>query len=299
MSDRKRRRALTLVELLVVIAIISTVAALSAATTLKFLGVQQVNNTRTTLAKLQGQVEARWAEVTRRARDESIPEVLRANPDFAAMAGDDARSARRARVIYVKLRQRQAFPMTFDEALNPYPLPPLAPYVTFLRGLGVSGSTPTTQPFESAVCLLMALERAPGDGGVKPEDMGLAPLPVTLPGGVRTPCLVDARETPLAFCRWPTGCVELNPGGPSPGWNDACDPEGLLNVPGWLAGPGAALFRRLCHDVPARPANAGPSSYFATPMLASAGPDRRMDLLPATLLPAGAGANDNLYAGGR
>jgi prepilin-type N-terminal cleavage/methylation domain-containing protein len=297
MSDRKSRLGLTLVELLVVLAIISTVAALSAATALKFIGTQQVSNTKTTLGKLQGQLDAQWAEVTRRVREEPIPETLRANPDFAAMAGDDAYAARRARVIYVKLKQRQAFPMSFDEALNPYPLPPLSPYVTFLRNLGIKGSSAATQPFESAVCLLMALERTPADGGVKPEDMGLGTLAVTLPGGAQTPCPVDAWETPLAFCRWPTGCPELNPSGPAAGRNDACDTEGLLNTPGWLASPGAALFRRLCHDLPPRAVNAGPSSYRLTPIVASAGPDRKMDLAAVTLQPTGAGANDNLYGG--
>ena len=36
----------------------------------------------------------------------------------------DANASNRVRVIYIKLKQRQAFPMTFDEALNPSPLPP-------------------------------------------------------------------------------------------------------------------------------------------------------------------------------
>src|SRR5262245_33249697 len=296
MSDRYERRGLTLVELLVVLAIISTIAALSAATTLKFIGVQQASNTRTTLTKLQGQLDTHWAEVTRQANDEPIPDTLRQNADFAAMAGDDSHAARRARVVYVKLKQRQVFPATFDEAFNPYPLPPLSPYVTFLRGLGVTGSTQATWPVESAICLLMALERATGDGGVKVEDMGLGTLAVTLPNGTQTACLVDAWETPLGFCRWPTGSRELNPSGAARGRNDASDPEGLLNTPGWLAGPGAPLFRRLCHDVPARAANAGPSSYKLTPLVASAGPDRKLDLAPGTFQSVGLGVNDNLQS---
>ena len=298
MSDRKYRRGVTLIELLVVIAIISTVVALSAATTLKFIGTQQVSNTRTTLTKLQGQLDAGWNDVTRRAKDEPLPETMRANADFAAMAGDDTHAARRARVVYVKLKQRQAFPMTFDEALNPYPLPALSPYVTYLRSLGITRSTPATQPYESAVCLAMALERATGDGGARPEDMGLPLMSLTLSDTIQMPYLVDAWETPLVFSRWPTGCRELNPSGATAGRNDAGDPEGFLNAPAWLIGPGATAFRRLCHDLPTRRANAGPSSYRLVPIVASAGPDRKLELAAGTLLPTGVGANDNLYSTG-
>jgi prepilin-type N-terminal cleavage/methylation domain-containing protein len=295
---RARRPAFTLIELLVVIAILAVLTALSAAATLRFLGVQQGSNTKTALVKLQSQLDTQWAAVTQRARDEPIPESIRNNPDFAVMVGKDALADARARVLYVKLKQRQMFPMTFDEALNPYPLPPLRPYVVFLQNLGVKKSTPQTQPYESSVCLLMALERAPGGGGVKMEDLGVGSVTATrtLPGGQEVNCLVDDWKSPLLFCRWPTGSPELNPNGPAAGRNDPGDPEGLLNVPGWLATPAARYFRSYCHDLPARAATAGPTSYKLAPILASAGPDTVPDLDPRTFAPQGPGANDNLYS---
>src|SRR5262249_19329624 len=137
-GHRAGRRGFTLIELLVVISILVLLVALSAAATLKFMGVQQGSNTKTALVKLQSQLDAQWAAVTQRAKDESIPDSVRDNADFAAMAGSDAHADARARVLYIKLKQRQMFPMTFDEALNPYPLPPLKPYVVSLQGLGVT-----------------------------------------------------------------------------------------------------------------------------------------------------------------
>lgn len=291
------RRAFTLIELLVVLALIATVAALSVAATMKFIGVQQASTTRTALTKLQTQLEAHWAEAIRRAKEEPIPDSVRQHPDFAAMVGNDAHANARARVIYVKLKLRQAFPMTFDEALNPHPLPALSPYVTALRNLGIARSTPETLPYESAICLRLALERAPGDGGVKVEDLGVPTIPVTVPGGQAT-CFVDAWDSPVVFCRWPTGCPELNPNGPSAGRNDPGDPEGLLNVPAWTTSPGAMLFKRLCHDVPGRQGNAPASSYKLVPLVVSAGGDRRLEMALRTLLPEGAGSRDNLYGGG-
>jgi prepilin-type N-terminal cleavage/methylation domain-containing protein len=290
------RRGFTLLELLVVVSILTVLAALSAAAALKFLGVQQGANTKTALVKLQSALDAQWAAVTQRAKDEPIPDGVRAKADFLAMAGNDLHATARARVLYVKLKQRQAFPMTFDEALNPSPLPPLQPYAAFLRGLGVTRSSPVTRPYESAVCLLLALERAPGGGGVKVEDLGVGTVTatLTLANGKQVNYLADGWKSPLVFCRWPTGSKELNPNGPAAGRNDPGDPEGLLNVPGWLATPALATFRLYCHDLP--PRTGGPTSFKLVPLIASAGPDKKLDLNPSTLEELGPGAKDNLYS---
>jgi prepilin-type N-terminal cleavage/methylation domain-containing protein len=293
-----RRAGLTLIELLVVISILLVLVALSAAATIKFIGVQQASNTNTTLVKLQSQLDRQWGEVLRRAKDEPIPDSVRQHPDFVAMIGNDPHASTRARVIYIKLKQRQAFPMSFDEVFNPAPLPTLQPYVVFLRNLGITASTPQTRPYESSICLLIALERSPGEAGVKVEDLGAGTVSamLSLPGGGQVPYLTDGWDSPLVFCRWPTGCVELNPTGASAGRNDPGDPEGLLNIPDWLATPAANLFRRHCHDLPPRPAAARPSSYKLVPILVSAGPDRKLDLDLRTLAPQGLGATDNLYS---
>ena len=52
------------------------------------------------------------------------------------MAGNDPN---RARVIWVKLRLKQTFPDTFNEALNPVPMPPLPYYQSVLGAAGLHG----------------------------------------------------------------------------------------------------------------------------------------------------------------
>jgi prepilin-type N-terminal cleavage/methylation domain-containing protein len=291
-SGELGRRGFTLIELLVVVSIIAVLLALSAAATIKYIGVQQASNTKTALTKLQSQLDSQWAAVTQRAKDETIPDNIRASIQ-TSMAGSDPNATARTRVIYVKLKQRQMFPMTFDEAINPSPLPPLKPYVDYLNGLGVNGSAPATQPFESAVCLLMALERAPSGGGVSTETLGIGTniTGFTLPGGQQVNVLVDAWKSPLVFCRWPSGSTELNPNGATAGRNDPGDPQGLLSNPAWANTAGAQTFANFCHPVVAG------KSYKLAPMIASAGPDKKLGLDPKTLaeLP-GPDAKDNLYS---
>jgi prepilin-type N-terminal cleavage/methylation domain-containing protein len=292
--DGEPRRAFTLIELLVVLAIIGVLLALSGSALFKFIDTQRTANTRAALGQIDSRLEAQWAEVTRKARDEPLPAELLKNADFLAMAGGDTHDVARARVVYIKLRQRQAFPMTFDEALHPAPLPPLKPYVAYLGSLGILRSSSGTARFESAVCLLMALERSSGGGGIKAEDLGRT-ASLALPGG-EARYFVDAWGTPLAFSRWPTGDPRLNPQGAAAGRNDPDDPDGLLNIPAWLATSGVTVFRRCCHDLPARAPGAGPSSYRLTPLVVSAGPDRDLALDPRTFQPLGPGARDNLYS---
>ena len=291
-----------MIELLVAISIIAVLLGLSAAATFKLIGAQLSSNTKTTLVKLQSQLDKQWAAVTHRAKDEDIPDSLRNNPHFATMIGTDANAEARARVLYVKLKQRQMFPMTFDEALNPYPLPPLLPYGTYLKSLGVSASSPQTQPYESAVCLLMALERSPSGGGVKMEDLGVgtAVAAFTLPSGAQVNGLIDAWKSPLVFCRWPTGSPQLNPGGAAAGANDSADPQGLLNAPTWVGNNGYSVAARTFmlhgHALPPRPPGSRLSSYKLAPIIMSAGADAIPDVDPMTLAETGPGAQDNLYS---
>src|SRR5262245_8427078 len=168
------RRAFTLVELLVVMTIIAVLLALSAAATLRFLGVQQSSNTKTTLTKVQGELDKQWAAVTDQARNEPIPPSVEASIK-STLAGSDANASRRVRVIYIKLKQRQMFPMTYGEALNPAPLPAVQTYVTYLKQRGITTATSGGPlPHESSACLLMAMQRNPAGGGVKAEDLGVS-----------------------------------------------------------------------------------------------------------------------------
>ncbi len=110
----KRAAGFTLVELLVVISIIAILSALTAGAVFKVIGVQRSNNTQLTIKSASSLLEKQWAYVIVAAKAEVIP------PHVMGIADNDPT---RARVIWIKLRLKQEFPMNFSEALYPYYLP--------------------------------------------------------------------------------------------------------------------------------------------------------------------------------
>jgi prepilin-type N-terminal cleavage/methylation domain-containing protein len=299
-----RRGGFTFIELLVVVVIILTLVALSTAAVVRYLGVQQVSNTKTTLTKLTQLLNRRWNTVAEHAyRIEVLAQGGAAYNYVKQIAGTDPL---RMQVVWTKLRQRQEFPQTFDEALNAPPsaggvpappqLAPLATYTTYLTTQnGITGSSASTSAFESSACLLLALQRTAGGGGYKPEDIGSSGAVVEMTAGSgKVKVLVDAWGSPLAFFRWPTGSVELNPPGtPSPGTgqpgatNDTGDPTGLLCAPSWQGTSGSPStnynnFTTVLGYFPPFPSTAGggsaPLSFKLKPLIVSAGPDKLLGL---------------------
>jgi prepilin-type N-terminal cleavage/methylation domain-containing protein len=271
-----RRVGFTLIELLVVIAIIAALMALTASAVIKFMAVQQTNNTQSTLNKVQSVLNRQWAAAKDQAWKETIPATVQTFIQ-ANLAGTDANVAGRTRVIYVKLRMRQLFPMNFDEAINPAPLPAIPGYVTYLSQLGVTGSTGAN--YESAACLLMALTRAQSGGGADSADLagGGASTSFTLPSGNSIRALADAWQQPLYFTRVPAGYTPLNPipyPTGSPGINDPGDPQGYLNAGGWPKTANTSLFTLLT----LQPLAAQNCSYKLVPMVASGGPNRKLEV---------------------
>lgn len=307
-SGRAERGAFTLVELMVVITIMAALAALTASAVLKFIGVQQSSNTQSTLDRVQSQLIKAWSKVKENALKAAMTEPTNgAGLQILGLpygAGDatvkdwiqnhlstlgDVNASKRTQVIYLKLRLKQAFPMSFNEALNPAPLPPLPAYVTYLKSLGISGSSPQTAFFESSACLLMALQRGVSGAGIDPSELtaGGAAGNLQLPGG-SLPYLTDAWGRPIFFTRTPAGNLNLNPVsaypnvyGPMKSWggnmvtcysqtgnNDLGDPLGYLVSTAWRTAFGALFFSVTSEVVPI---NAN-TSYKLAPMLASGGP---------------------------
>jgi prepilin-type N-terminal cleavage/methylation domain-containing protein len=186
------RAGFTLIELLVVLSIIAVLIALSAAATVRFLGVQQTGNTRTLLSRLDSRLKNQMSIVVDQAQKDPIP---------ASVTGA---TADQRRALFVQLRLKQAFPMTFQEALNPAPLPPLPSYQAYLQSLGYTTGT-AAQAHDSAACLLLALQRGPSGGGVSADDLGTSVTrDFPTPNGQTIKALVDGWGNPLVFCRAPT-----------------------------------------------------------------------------------------------
>ncbi len=290
LPDTTRRGGFTLIELIVVIAIIAALAALTAGATLKFLGSQQIANTKSTLDRTQSQLNKAWSKVKDQAYREQMPSAVNAWI-LANLAGNDANAQGRARVIYVKLKLRQAFPMNFNEALNPAPLPPLPAYTTYLTNqLGITGSTGAN--YESSACLLMALQRGVSGAGIEPSDLtkGGATGSAVTPNGSTLTFLTDASGTPLFFTRVPVGSPFLNPnpypGGGQPGANDPLDPQGYLQLGNWatMVGP-SGQFGTVFTALTQQQLASTNCSYNQAPMLCSAGLDKQLYTNSVTFSP--------------
>jgi type II secretory pathway pseudopilin PulG len=289
---RSERGAFTLVELLIVITIMVALMALTAGAVLKFLDVQQATNTQSTLDRVQSQLTRAWSKVKDAAYKEPI------NPAIflwiqTNIAGTDPNATGRVRVIYVKLKLRQAFPMSFNEALtpptvagNPCPLPPLPAYVTYLNSLGITGSSAATLPYESSACLLMALQRGVSGAGINPSELttGGAAGSLSFPLGTLN-YLTDAWSRPIYFTRTPAGNLYLNPLTPTsvpnnytmpwgsvtcyslPGANDLGDPQGYLQTTSWGLSYGPQFFAATSQVLAT-----GNSSFKLAGMVGSGGP---------------------------
>jgi hypothetical protein len=287
-----------MVELMVVIIIIAVLLSLTAAVVFRFIGSQKVSNTKTTLNKLGPVLKANWNSVAEKAfRDISsgAATATQYSSYYTTIAGTT--EPNRQKVIYVKLKLVQAFPMTFDEVLNWNPtfgsLPPLTVYVKKLQALGISGSSPTTAPYESSALLLMALQEGVSGQKFNAEDLGSAALG-TFPAAGSNPtatiqALVDGWGSPLAFFRWPTGSPDLNPppgsgtltdlfgnpNFPQAGTNhDTTDPQGYLTSTAWLSNGAyqAAFQSAMRYTAPPQGAS-GAQTYTLYPILVSAGAD--------------------------
>jgi type II secretory pathway pseudopilin PulG len=285
--------------MLVVMAIIGLLVSLTAGAFVLVINRQHSSNTETILKLLATALDQHYRAVIDQAKKEKIPN------DVITLAGGDYQ---RAQVIWIKLRLKQEFPMTFAELSapwgppNPYigynDLPPIKAYVEALQQAGVqfapSGIVdPSLSPqaCESAACLLIALQKNRRGVNFDMDQIGSGYVVDGIyanPAGGQTTVkmLVDGWGNPLAFYRWPTACLELNPS-PSPsqpattGFNDPEDPLGLLSSPAWVLDPAPTLkgywFQQICHALYAN-TSGNPYAYKVLPTIVSAGADGNLGI---------------------
>jgi hypothetical protein len=292
------------VELLVVIAIITLLVAISAGAAMQVISYQRSSNTTTTLQTVTSALERQCKAVVDKARADTIPASVTsiANSSSSTPTNND----RRARVIWIKLRLKEFFPMNYSEALAPSQLPPqfykppspgtppvgasdLPPVPTYVKVLTDSGVTtsstdPKVWPTESAVTLLLALQQGYGGNAFTQDSLPASSLgsgPGTLKG------LIDGWAQPICFYRWPLGNSAIdqsNPAGASQLYRDPLDPEGLLLDPTWnnaanyFGYSGVWWFEQYCHPVHsgATPSSYTPASVYTVPVLTSAGRNTRL-----------------------
>ena len=240
-SELPRRRAgFTLVELLVVIAIIVILAALIAAAVFYWVPAQQRRNTEGMMRDVNKLLQVHWSWVVERAKKEAP------SPAVRFLAGSDP-TGERAKVLWVKVRLMEAFPITYAEVngsgnvAQPDPvntflyntqfppnsgqfvIPPgqqkyLKSYRNTLGGGALFQDTTGQSITESSACLLMALSVARGGAVFSGDNLGTF-VQDTDQDGVSE--IVDAWRSPIAFYRFawniPGGTPDIQGLNPAPG----------------------------------------------------------------------------------
>lgn len=290
-----RRPGFTMIELLVVISIIAILGTLLAGAAFQVLAQQQKNNTETTLQKVSDAFDQQWKAVIDQAKKEAP------QPGVLTLAGGDEN---RARTMWIVLRLRQEFPVSFAEATSPIQnaglgilLPAKDAYVR-----AINSRTGATNPnTESAACLVLALSQ--GRRGMASfnldEALGSGALRDTDNDGLKE--IVDAWGTAIGFWRWPM----LNPEFLSiTNKVNPVDPSKVLTAPVWdSSGNSNAVltFEALSggyvvHDPSS---NVWPRVFYSIPVVGSAGRNKQFGLSVGTMDPSPPNntlMNDNLYS---
>lgn len=295
----RRRRGFTLVEILTVIAIIAILAALGTWGVFAMMGSQQRRNSESSLKVIDKLLHDRWSAVIADAKKETP------SPQVMMLAGGDPA---RARVIWIKVRLAEAFPVNYNEVLQSLGPPPpamtivnayippnqrkphFAKYQSLLAGKAGGGIG------ESSACLLMALKTLASDG-VSVEDQ--LKTFVADKDGDGVPELIDGWGNPLAFYRFPTGAnvQAINPAkAPAKGatFADPIDSDGLLLNRSWyLTSPppnspnplrvqfeGNANYQPFHPVALVAPPAANAAANYTIPFVVSPGKDGKMSLAP-------------------
>lgn len=296
------RQAFTLVELLTVLAIIAVLVALTAAGIFWAAEGRRSSNTQLGIRTVDKVLAQHWKAVIDKASKEEVPAGV-----MSMAVGPN--QAKRARVIWVTLRLKQEFPMSYQEALAPWTTVPPNPYVSgggkavYQSAFGAASGPADVQ---NASCLLLSLAQNRGGVALSPADLG-PNVGDTNGDGIQE--LVDNWGKPMVFFRFPTGSAELdatNPAAPTARayrFRNPLDSDGVLLDKAWnndvnyVAQQGVYWFEQLCHSVhTGSGASYQPRAYYMLPTLVSAGKNGLLGLNNDMSIASGPDADDNLYS---
>jgi prepilin-type N-terminal cleavage/methylation domain-containing protein len=222
-SVKAARRGFTLVEMLVVITIIAVLVSLSTGAIMKVRLVQQTNNTNTLVTKVDQAFQKKWLAVIETARTET--------PCALAQTWSNGDQAR-AKIIHIKLRLIQEFPVNFQEATTTIGGPGgLAPNQTYVRAFQ-GGTNGRSWQDQSSACLYLALKRQTRGIDFDP-DTSLSSQEIADPVGDGVKEIVDGWRNPIIFVRFPGFQNPILP---------AEDTSALLNLAEFGGGAGARPF---------------------------------------------------------
>jgi prepilin-type N-terminal cleavage/methylation domain-containing protein len=201
-SASAARRGFTLVEIIVVLAIIVVLMSLGVGAIMQTRKVQETNNTKTEITKVFQATQKRMQSTVETARNEPPCLIAQQLAGINTAVYDD----RRARVIHIKMRLIQDFPVSFKEATSavgaPSALGGVDPNPTYVRAFANAVPGTRTWQDESAACLYMALKRQTRGTEFDP-DSALAPQELFDPVGDGIKEIVDAWRQPLVYSRSP------------------------------------------------------------------------------------------------
>jgi len=228
-EDREARKAFTLTELLVVIAIIAILSALGAWGVFAMIGTRQKSSSEVSMRVINKMMQDRWAAVVADAKKETP------SPQVMNLANNDVE---RARVIWVKVRLIEAFPVRYAETstgttvVSTYILPASRRKPHFAKYQQTLGSLTGGTPGESSACLLMALKTLQADSVAVDEQ--LKPAIASTDGTNAINTLIDGWNRPIVFERFYIGAPNPAPAASrNAKFGDPNDNDGRLLTGGW------------------------------------------------------------------
>jgi prepilin-type N-terminal cleavage/methylation domain-containing protein len=291
-----KRSAFTLVELLVVISIIAILGSLITVAVFKFIDHQQNANSEALVRSVHETLRAHWTKVIEDAKKEAdIPQVVK------TLAGG---SDERARILWIKLRLTEAFPMSYYEALFPprYYDHTLNMWVDLIpanrrHNTGYAKKIPAIQApnreTESAACVMIALSVS--RGGAAALNVDMLPVPPRDTDGDGVNELVDGWSQPVAFFRFPTVHADLQGANPAPKdssnrptYDDPLDQKRQLLAPSWFGSSPSppppftsrTKFQEVCrYTLASNGSNPEqPGFFYTVPVIVSRGNDNVLGL---------------------